>query len=195
MTEPSLRKLIATPPDELCRARGLELDDEAADRAACSESADFLLWLIDEQRHVEAIRYLAHALPPREGVWWACVSARRALGAEPWPEDVAALEAAEAWVFKPGDDALRRAAMQAAEATDMHSAAALAAVACFFSGGSIAPEGLPEEPAPEHLCPTMVASAVLYAGARGAEERAPERYRLLLDMGLDIASGGSGKNV
>jgi len=36
---------------------------------------------------------------------------------------------------------------------------------------------------------------VLYAGAKGAGERAPERYRMLLDMGLDIASGGSGKKT
>lgn len=190
----SLHKLDSRPPDELCAAYGLLSEDPAvADMAGTLSGADFLLWLVDEEHQVDAIRYLAHALPPREGVWWACLCARRALGAEPWPEDVAALEAAEAWVFKPVDDGLRRATMHAAEATDLQSAASLAAVACFFSGGSISDAGQPDEPPPDGVCPTMVASAVLYAGAKGSEERAPERYRMLLDMGLDIASGGSGK--
>ena len=194
MSDYTLQKLDNQPPDGLCAARALVLEDPAvADAAASMPAADFLLWLIDEEHHVEAIRYLASALPAREGVWWACVCARRALGTEPWPEDVAALEAAEAWVFKPADDGLRRAAMRAAEATDMQSAASLAAVACFFSGGSVAPEGQPDEPPPVAVCSAMVAGAVLYAGAKGAGERAPERYRMLLDMGLDIASGGSGK--
>ena len=196
MSEQTLRKLSDMHPDELCQARGIEFEDEAVAGMAATLSAEqFLHWLIEQELYVEAIRYLAHALPAREAVWWACVSARRSLGGEPWPEDVAALEAAEAWVFKPQDDDLRRAAMQAAQATDLQSAAALAAVACFFSGGSIAPPEAEPEPPGEHLCSTMAASAVLYAVTRGADERAPDRYRMLLDMGLDIAAGGSGKKT
>ena len=187
--------------------------------AAAADAPGFLRWLVAGDHHVEAIRYLAHALPSREGVWWACTCARRALGSQPPPQDVAALEAAEAHAVvavghsegalvalatsasqRSGSHThaakrrtLRRAAMRAAEATDMQSAASLAAIACFFAGGSIAPAGAPPEPPPEHLCPTMVASAVLYACTRGPDERAPERYRLLLEMGLDIASGGTGR--
>ena len=196
MSDLSLHKLNPTHPDELCAARGLAFEDEAvAAMAAQCDAAGFLQWLVDQEHHVEAVRYLAHALPPREGVWWACVSARRALGREPWPEDVAALEAAEAWVFKPSDDGLRLAAMKAAEATDLQSAAALAAVACFFSGGSMLPPDQPPEPPGEQLCPTMVAAAVLYAASKGSAERAPDRFKLLLAMGMDIASGGSGKKA
>src|SRR5262245_53177425 len=41
--------------------------------------------LIDKQQYVDAVRFLAHLLPKREGVWWACLCARVAAGASPPP--------------------------------------------------------------------------------------------------------------
>ena len=99
----------------------------------------------------EAARLVAHALPKREAVWWACMCARAVPDASLAATDLAALNAAEHWVRKPGDDALRRACMQAAEKTGFRSPEAWAAVGGFWSGGSMAPEGLPAVPPGEHL--------------------------------------------
>lgn len=187
MSDAQASKLLPVPPVELCRRRGIPFGDETAElQASRCTPPQFLRWLVEGGHHVDAIRYLAHALPHREAVWWACLSARRALGGEPPEEDLAALEAAEAWVHQP-DDAHRRAAMQAAEHTAMDSAASFAAVAAFFAEGSINPPDMPPLAPPEHLTGTMVTSAVLSAGAVGKAERAAERYKLLLQMGMDIA--------
>ena len=91
----------------------------------------------------EAVRLCAHALPRREAVWWACMCARGVPPQALPAADIAALNAAETWVRKPGDEALRRAAWDAAQATDFRSPEAWAAVGAFWSGGSLSPEGQP----------------------------------------------------
>ena len=192
MNKVPLIKISPQSPAQLCRARGVTFDDPTITQmAAQSSSEEFLHWLVAQEHFVDAIRFLAHALPRREAVWWACTSSRRALGREPEPEDVAALEAADAWVRRP-DDEHARAALNAAETAGMESASSLTAVAAFFSSGNISPPGMPAIPPEEHLTGTMVASAVLTAGSVGKPERAPERYRLLLQQGIDIAAGGKG---
>ena len=193
MTLGVLPKLSSEPPAELCQRRAISLDaPELGELARGCAPGEFLEQLIQREQFVAAVQYLAHGLPPRESVWWACVCARRALREDLPEEDLAALVAAEAWVYTPTEDG-RRAAMAAAEKTGLASPGAFAAVACFFSGGNISPPGLPPLEPDEHLCPTMVASAVLSAAAVGRAERAGDRYRLLLDMGIDIARGGSGR--
>src|SRR5574343_1618166 len=62
------------------------------------EPVVFLQALITQQCYPDAIRFLARALPKREAVWWACLSARSVMGEKPEPSFLHALEAAEAWV-------------------------------------------------------------------------------------------------
>ena len=136
---------------------------------------------------------VAHALPKREAVWWACMCAR---GAPPdaaqTAEDVAALTAAEAWVRRP-EEALRRAAMAAAEAARFRSTEAWAAVGAFWSGGSMAPEGQPAVPPPDHLTGVAVSGAVVLAAVRAEVNTHAARLGRFLAGARDIGLGGAGR--
>ena len=110
----------------------------------------FLDALVEKQQFPDAARFLAHALPKREAVWWACLCARQAHGANAPPPAGPALAAAEKWASDPSEDN-RRAAQAAATAAGMGAPAGCAAMAAFFSGGSLAPPAAPVVPPGEHL--------------------------------------------
>ena len=91
---------------------------EAAARArldGCQTDAEALDHLEEAGLLDEAARLVAHALPPREAVWWACACALHTSpsGADPQSEAVIR-PAAEAWMRQPSDE-LRRTAMKDAE--------------------------------------------------------------------------------
>lgn len=140
----------------------------------------------------EATRIVAHALPKREAVWWACMCARAVPDPKATPEDMAALEAAEAWVRRPEEKA-RRAAMEAAERAKFNSAEAWAAVGAFWSGGSLMPEGQAEVPPADHLTGSAVTGAVLLAAVRFRPEHQKDRYARFLTAAREIAEGGAGR--
>lgn len=154
-------------------------------------SEQFLRRLIEEKHYVDALGFLAHALPKREAVWWACVCARSTLAAEPPAAELNLLGLAEAWVYDPSE-ANRRAAMAAAEASEFKTSSSWAAVAAFWSGGSIAPPDLQAVPPADNLTGKAVAAAVMMAVALGEPDKMEERYRQMLTRGLDIARGGNG---
>jgi hypothetical protein len=141
----------------------------------------------------DALRLAAHALPKREAVWWACMCA----GAVPDPAlpevDVAARLAAEAWVRKPSDDGLRRAAWETVQKTAYRSPEAWAAVGAFWSGGSMSPAGQPVVPPGDHLTGVAICGAVVIASVRVRPERAAARVPLFLASARDIAAGGAGR--
>ncbi|TWT08704.1 hypothetical protein [Reyranella sp. CPCC 100927] len=142
----------------------------------------------------DAIRWLAQGLRPRESVWWACLAARAYVEwGNTLPEpDIAALTAAETWVFKPEEEN-RRAAMAKAQDTGYQSPAAWAAIAAFWSGGSMAPPESPAVPPPQHLIGRAVWGAIMIATGSSPPADLEKRQRQLLDQGLDIARGGNGR--
>lgn len=148
--------------------------------------------LVVENRLQEASRFLAHALPKREAVWWACLSAREALseGGDEMAETLLTL--AERWVRKPTDEN-RRAAMAAAEAAGFDSPASWAAVAAFWSGDSLGPVGLPPVGPSDGLTGTAVAAATMLAASTGDPAAMPDRFRAFLKTGMDVAKGGTGR--
>ena len=153
---------------------------EALDRL---EAAGFLL---------EASRLLAHALPKREAVWWACMCAAHTAPPDLPDADRQARETAEHWV-RQQTEPLRRTAMQQAEAGGFATPEAWAAVAAFWSGDSMAPEGQPAVPPAPHLPGTAVAGAVALAAVRGDPVRQPARLKRFLESGRNIAAGGPGR--
>ncbi len=174
---------------------GLQLSPEARRLLGADDPpATFLGRLLDGGYDIDAVNLMAHALPKREATWWACLAARTALPAAPEPALVAALEAAEAWVYKP-TDANRRDAQAKGEAAGLSTApAALAAAAAGWSGGSLTPADAPVVPPSDALTPTAVYTAVLMAAAAPGEPQAiRERYRLFLEQAVDIAKGGTGR--
>src|SRR4051794_39301735 len=81
---------------------------------ACAEVSDAIARLEGAGLAVEAIRVLAHALPKREAVWWACMCAGTTAPPDLAEPDRLARETAELWVRQQKEE-IRRAAMKHAE--------------------------------------------------------------------------------
>jgi hypothetical protein len=119
----------------------------------------------------DAIAFCAYLLPRREAVWWACQCVR-SLDPSPPRGELAALEAAEAWVMEP-EEHRRRAALQLGLAGDRRAPASCLALAAGWSGGTVMLSDDAAAPAPSDMTAKMARAAVLAALARiGAKDRA-----------------------
>jgi hypothetical protein len=148
----------------------------------------FLQLLMKQQLWEDAANILAHAISKREAVWWACRCAR-SVSASNAPAAIAeALKVAEQWVKDPSEEN-RRPAEEAAMAAGFGTPAGCAAVAAFWSGGSLAPAGQPVIPPDETLTAGAAADAVLLAAVATEPEKAEEHYVQFLNEGIKIAEG------
>jgi len=186
MDTAKLAKIAGRRPRDVCVRADLGPDALALLDDGVEPEA-FLRRLLQRECFPDATKYLAHALPGREAVWWGVVTVRSHLGEEAPPASAEVLSAAERWVRQPTDEN-RHAAMRAAEA-DMGTPASMVGVAAFMSGGSIAPIGLEAVPPPEHITGTMVASAVILSAVSPDPLQAPAKYRTYLARGIEIAKG------
>jgi len=148
---------------------------------------DFVALLMEKAFFPDAVRFIAHALPRREAVWWGWVCARRSAGENPPPKIKAALDATEKWIAQPNEDN-RRLAMAAAEKAELGTAAGCAALAAFFSGGSLAPPEAPAVPPGEYLAAKAVAGAVIFAACAKQPELAPEKFRSFVAQGVEVTN-------
>jgi hypothetical protein len=139
---------------------------------------------------LDAVRFLAHALPKPEAVWWGVQCARAALGPTPAPKAAAALAAAERWLSDPTDEN-RRASLPAAEQAGVDTAAGCAAVGVFLSGGSLGPPALPPIPPAEDLTARVVAGGVFVAATASELDKAKEKLASCVAKGIEVASGTS----
>jgi hypothetical protein len=167
-------------------ARAHLSDDVAPLAAASPDGAALVQALVAGGKTPEAFRVIAAALPPREGVWWAWVSARHATqlaaaGGEPPAPLAAALTAVEQWIANPDEDR-RRAAWSAGQAAGLETAAGCAAGAVFFTSGSIAPPDVTPVPPPAGIDRMLTGNAVGLAAAVH-----PEHFEAL--AGAYIAQG------
>jgi hypothetical protein len=145
--------------------------------------------LLVQQLEVEAGRFLAQALPKREAVWWACTCVRQTSGAAAAPKAAAALVAAETWVVDP-TEANRLAAQKAAElANGLGSPAGCAAMAAFWSGGSLAPTGMQVIAPAESMTATAVTGALIRVALLNAPEKFLANLRGCLTVGVAVATG------
>lgn len=186
MPFPPLSKIEAKTAAEVCARFELSEPAQSLPREGASP-ATFLERLIAERHFQDAIRFLAFGLPKREAIWWAARCARLP-GGPTTPERQAALELVERWCAAP-DEELRRAAMAAAEKAKLDNAAGCAALAVFFSGGSVAPPDAPAVPPVETVTALAAASAVLMAAVESEPEKAEEKYQRFLEQGIAVAAG------
>ena len=188
----SLRKINVRQASEIYQhfeltAEAATLEDDTLAPEAC------LGILIEAEQFEDAVRFLAHALPRREAVWWACLAARTVTRDEDAdPRHQAALEAAESWVFEPVE-ANRRKAELLAEKTRFRHPSGWAAVAAFWSGASITAETEPPVPPPTHLYAHAVTGAVMLAASLDDPNHVKPKLRAFLKQGMDIANGGNGQ--
>jgi hypothetical protein len=131
---------------------------------------------------------LAMMLPKRQAVWWACLSARLLHPAKDSPE-AAAIQAAEAWVQAQSEET-RASAGLAAEALDHEGAAAWAALAAYWSGGSIGAGGAPPVAPAPHLTGAAVRSALFMTAAAR-----PSAWGEMIAIGVEILKGESGREA
>jgi hypothetical protein len=146
---------------------------------------EFLDSLIENGELVDAVQFLAHALPKREAVWWACRAARATVSAGATGQ---ALRAAEAWAIDPSEER-RLAAQESAEDAGYDTPAGCAAAAAAWSGGSLAPPGAPVVPPGPHLTAHGASAAVMLSAASAPAEAITSAYRALLADGQSIARG------
>ncbi|MFO1029344.1 MAG: hypothetical protein U1E70_29590 [Acetobacteraceae bacterium] len=140
----------------------------------------------------DAAKLMAHALPRRESVWWACMCAHHTEPANLPDTDRTAVAATEQWVRSQSDET-RREAFDKAQQAGFGTAEAWAAVAAFWSGDSMSPLGQPKTPPASHLTGTAVIGSVVLAAVRTFPERRDDRMRRFLASGREIASGGAGR--
>ena len=145
----------------------------------------FINLLADNGSFGDAVRVLAHLLPQRESVWWACLCARQVPLPDPQPELDAALQAAEMWVTEMTEES-RRAAGDAAKEAEVSTAAGCAANAAFATSGSIAPlDAQPVSP-PPGLPAQYVAASILVSALSPNPTDAPQKYRIFLNQGIEL---------
>src|ERR1019366_8640312 len=137
---------------------------------------DYVALLMEKKLYPDAVRFLAHALPKREAVWWGWMSARRAAGENPPPKIKASLAATEKWIAQPTEEN-RRAAHAAAQVAEFGTAAGCAGLGAFFSSGSLAPPEAPIVPPGEYLTAKAISGAVNFAAMSGEPKEAPEKFR------------------
>ena len=165
----------------------------AFDLAAAATGTEAALAALEQDgKLVEASRLMAHALPRREAVWWACMCARHVTPAALSAEDRGAIEAAELWVRTQADD-VRRTAFDLASRAGFNSPEAWAAVGAFWSGDSLAPLGQAPVAPPAHVAGAAIAGAVALASVQQYPERRVDRLRRFLASARDIAAGGPGR--
>jgi hypothetical protein len=187
-TEP-FRKTTAQTAAEIC-AR-VELSSEArAFLLPTLSPQGYLTLLTDAELVGDGIRFMAFAMPVREAIWWACVVAQTSIEQQT-PLETRSIESAAAWVYEP-NEARRRACFALAEEAEFQGAAAYAALSVFWSGGSLAPEGMPDAPADLKLGPIGVGASVLLSITRGDPLTLTTRFEETIMRAINIANGGNG---
>jgi hypothetical protein len=180
---------VGLTPVQWIAARAALAEELAPLVAAAAEPGALVDALLAAGRPIEAARCVAGALPPREGIWWAWVSAKHTAqalhGAGLPPLLKLCLEAVEKWITAPTDEH-RRAAWSAGDALGLSTAAGATAGAVFLSGGSVAAAGGPEAPPPPGVCGTMVSTAVILAVTTAPPASIAERWAATVQQGRAI---------
>jgi hypothetical protein len=187
MSNGGLLKVTAKTAAEVCKQIPVSDEGKKLLRDGIAPK-QFLDQLLEKKNYPDAANFLAMALPKREAVWWACLCARSAHGPnQPMPVN-AALQAAEKWVKDPSEDN-RRPTHAAAEAAELSTPAGCAALAAFFSGGSLGPATVAAIPPKEHLTAVMVGVAVVLAAVIKEPQKAEEKYKGFFTTGIAVANG------
>ncbi len=134
-----------------------------------------------------AVSYIGIALPPAEAIRWAWTALK---ASTPPPRDdwrTHLRDAVAGWIDEPSDDR-RRAVWAIATAYEGACAEKLLAGAIFFSGGSIAPDGLAPLPPPPGICGKLAGCAVI-AATRGSAS-ADIALHTAITTGTEIAEHG-----
>ena len=187
MNDRPLVKIHAVRAAEICRRFDLKsevsalLNDNMGPR-------EFLEALESNRHYLAGIDFIAHALPPREAIWWGCLCLQHACGDGPFTLERAAGKAAVQWVLQPTEEN-RAAAKASAEATVPGSVAGALAEAVTLTG-EVRPSSETSPGFAESFGPAKaVIRAIKIATTKVGPLKIFETQRLLLELGIGAVEG------
>lgn len=182
-----LKLVTAATAAEVCQH--WKVPDEAQPLLRPDMSPEqFLKQLMKQKLYLPAVEFLAHGLPKREAVWWACVCLRSVQGSYEQPAFQAQLTAAENWARGPTEE--NRLAASASVARHGHDTpAAWVASAAGWSGGSFTTPPEPPVPPDEYLTAKSAAGAITLAATQAPKPL--KEYPAFLALGIEVANGVS----
>ena len=130
----------------------------------------FLDELIGRGLPADALTLVAHTLPKRYVVAWACDCLKAAIARDPRATDLdrAGLALTQQWLADPTEDN-RRAALDFAERGEFGSPGAWIAASAGWSDGSLLPRGYDVIAPPDHLPAEAAVAALRLAASRGPD--------------------------
>ncbi|SRR6266542_929779 len=195
MIQTAMANVKAMRADEICKNFALKEDARSLLREGQSPS-EFLELLLGNERYPAAVEFLAHAMPPREAIWWGCLCLQHAAGSSLALLESEALKAAAEWVLDPSEDN-RGAARARGEAVGVGAPAGSLAMAVAWTGGGLAPPSQPHPKVPPpplvppgpFLSAKAVKGAVLLAAVKADPLRISDTQRLFVELGIAVAEG------
>jgi hypothetical protein len=149
------------------------------------EVLPFIDKLTEQELLLDALRVLAAWLSKRKAVWWGAACVEAACG-DRLQTQVALLAQVRAWVEEPSEED-RRQILDAAETVDSKLPACWLARAAGWSGGSLAPAGLPVVPPAEHLTAQALIGALLLAAVFVDPAKSADNYRNFIEQGKELS--------
>jgi hypothetical protein len=181
---------ITATAAEICARFSLKRDAKNLLREGMDPHG-FAIALVENKMCADAIEFMAHALPAREGIWWGCLCMQHALGENLSLPDRAAATAAVRWVMEPIEEN-RVAAKAPADAAPPPSVPGSLAMAAYQSGGNVAPPGSPFK-APAPFAPANgIALAVKLASIKTEPIKIARMQRSYVELAIAIAEEGLG---
>lgn len=183
--EGSVGLLLPDAPDA---AQLAPIEDELKQLASAGQSTpEFVELLIAHEKFMDAVRVLTFALGKLTAIEWAarCVTLAFSDGL---PQlDGKTLDLVQRWLADRNED-LRRACYAIAQEAEHGTPASWVAMAAFWSEGSQGPPppAPPVAPGPTQ-CAHAATGAILLAAVARQPEKAPDRYREFLRIGLEMA--------
>ena len=181
-------KIRAATAAEICAHFDLNDDAKPLLRDGI-DPREFVTALLENKKCIDAFHFMAHALPAREALWWGCLCLHHAFGNDLALADRAAATAAVRWVMQPTEDN-RMAAKAPADAAPPPSAAGALALATFYTGGNVAPAGMPAMPPEPFASARAVALAVTLASIKTDPPRIVKMQKAYVELAVQVAEGG-----
>lgn len=187
VNHPPLINVAATSASEIC-ARVYLKEDALKLLKPDMDPRQYVETLVEKKQYLAAIDFIAHALPPRAGIWWGCLCLEHVSGGKLAGWERVAFKAAVKWVLQPSDEN-REAAKRPGEVVGIGKPAGALAAAANQTGGSLVPPNLPPIP-PHPFAPARsLAVAVKVASTNVEGERIISTQRSFIDLGMAIAEG------
>jgi hypothetical protein len=187
MDQTTLPKVKAAKAAEVCKH--FELNEDA--RPLLRDGIvprEFVEVLLTNRLGQTAIQFMAHALPPREAIWWGCLCLEH-VNQQKWsPPEKEACMAVVRWVLEPNEEN-RQATKAPGEAAGAGTPAGSLALAASWTGGSMTAANLPPVAPGPYLPAKGVAAAVGLAAVKAEPTKIADTQRRFVELALEVAQG------